>query len=561
MASAEVTASRSATTVTTGPGLQRASPARRRASRAPPGRARRCSSITEVTPSRCTRASEERADRCVRHVRGRRCPCARREVCPAGTGNPCCIRSVRVPRMDQRLLDDLLDWLRIPSISTGGGEPADLERAAAWVARARRRRRRRGGACVATERQPAGRRRAARRARGRADRAHLRPLRRAVRRRPGGVDDARRSSPTCATGASTRAARPTTRATSCRCCTSPASRPRPATLPVNVRVLVEGEEETGGEAVAHWVRADERGADCAIVFDSGMVDEHTPAITIGLRGHGHAAPAGAHRRARPALGRLRRQRAQRPARAAHDARRACVPGADGRLREELLRRRRRRPRRPSATPGRGCRPATRCCAAVGARPAYPGAGAEYYERNGAAAVARDQRHPRRRAPHGRARRGPRERLAAPGAGAERAGRAARRSSASCARRCRPAPSWSSSAELAEPSLFPPDNPAVRAVGAGARAGGRRADRVRAHRRLDPGRRRVRRARHPDRGQRLRPGGRRLPRARRVVPAPRPGPGRRRRATSSTRRSPRSERGLRERCAARRGAYCRIEGRE
>jgi acetylornithine deacetylase/succinyl-diaminopimelate desuccinylase-like protein len=36
--------------------------------------------------------------------------------------------------MDQRLLDDLLDWLRIPSISTGGGDPADLERAAAWVA-------------------------------------------------------------------------------------------------------------------------------------------------------------------------------------------------------------------------------------------------------------------------------------------------------------------------------------------------------------------------------------------------------------------------------------------
>src|SRR5436190_14910196 len=39
----------------------------------------------------------------------------------------------RVPRMDQRLLDDLLDWLRIPSISTNGGDPADLERAAAWV--------------------------------------------------------------------------------------------------------------------------------------------------------------------------------------------------------------------------------------------------------------------------------------------------------------------------------------------------------------------------------------------------------------------------------------------
>ena len=32
------------------------------------------------------------------------------------------------------------------------------------------------------------------------------------------------------------------------------------------------------------MRDDERGADCAIVFDSGMEDVHTPAITIGLRG-------------------------------------------------------------------------------------------------------------------------------------------------------------------------------------------------------------------------------------------------------------------------------------
>ena len=55
-------------------------------------------------------------------------------------------------------------------------------------------------------------------------------------------------------------------------------------LPVHVRVLVEGEEEAGGESVEQWVRADERGADCAIVFDSGMEDVHTPAITLGLRG-------------------------------------------------------------------------------------------------------------------------------------------------------------------------------------------------------------------------------------------------------------------------------------
>ena len=55
-------------------------------------------------------------------------------------------------------------------------------------------------------------------------------------------------------------------------------------LPVNVRVLVEGEEEVGGASVAEWVRNDQRGADCAIVFDCAMENPSTPAITVGLRG-------------------------------------------------------------------------------------------------------------------------------------------------------------------------------------------------------------------------------------------------------------------------------------
>ena len=59
---------------------------------------------------------------------------------------------------------------------------------------------------------------------------------------------------------------------------------RAGTLPVNVRVLVEGEEEAGGEAVSRWLAADERGADCALVFDAGPADERTPAIVVGLRG-------------------------------------------------------------------------------------------------------------------------------------------------------------------------------------------------------------------------------------------------------------------------------------
>jgi acetylornithine deacetylase/succinyl-diaminopimelate desuccinylase-like protein len=55
-------------------------------------------------------------------------------------------------------------------------------------------------------------------------------------------------------------------------------------LPVNVRVLIEGEEEAGSDQVMDWIAADERGADAAIVFDSAMADAKTPAITTACRG-------------------------------------------------------------------------------------------------------------------------------------------------------------------------------------------------------------------------------------------------------------------------------------
>src|SRR4051794_886557 len=55
-------------------------------------------------------------------------------------------------------------------------------------------------------------------------------------------------------------------------------------LPVNVRVLIEGEEEVGSEQVMKWIARDEAGADAAIVFDADMVDETWPAITTTCRG-------------------------------------------------------------------------------------------------------------------------------------------------------------------------------------------------------------------------------------------------------------------------------------
>ena len=55
-------------------------------------------------------------------------------------------------------------------------------------------------------------------------------------------------------------------------------------LPVNLRFACDGEEEIGGHAVVDWLAQDERGADAAVVFDSGMVERGVPGFNIAVRG-------------------------------------------------------------------------------------------------------------------------------------------------------------------------------------------------------------------------------------------------------------------------------------
>ncbi len=58
------------------------------------------------------------------------------------------------------------------------------------------------------------------------------------------------------------------------------------TLPVNVRVVLEGEEEVGGEGIAAFVRehADDLSADVALVSDTEMFAPDLPTLCVGLRG-------------------------------------------------------------------------------------------------------------------------------------------------------------------------------------------------------------------------------------------------------------------------------------
>lgn len=55
-------------------------------------------------------------------------------------------------------------------------------------------------------------------------------------------------------------------------------------LPVNVRFCCDGEEETGGHSIVEYLEQDERGADAAIIFDSGMIQRDLPAFNVATRG-------------------------------------------------------------------------------------------------------------------------------------------------------------------------------------------------------------------------------------------------------------------------------------
>jgi acetylornithine deacetylase/succinyl-diaminopimelate desuccinylase-like protein len=57
-------------------------------------------------------------------------------------------------------------------------------------------------------------------------------------------------------------------------------------LPVNVRVIVEGEEEVGGEGIANFVRTQgaHLKADCALISDTEMFAPDLPTLCVGLRG-------------------------------------------------------------------------------------------------------------------------------------------------------------------------------------------------------------------------------------------------------------------------------------
>ena len=281
--------------------------------------------------------------------------------------------------MTDPLLDELIDWLRIPSISTGAPDPDGLRRAAEWVVD---RVRAAGGECEVLETSgnplAVGELRAARPGAptvliyGHYDVQSIGdpaawtspPFEPAVRDgrlyARGSSDDKGNFLPLLHVACEMA---------------------RAGELPVNVRVLVEGEEEAGGESVAEWVRSDDRGADAAIVFDSDMADEGTPAVTVGLRGI-VMAEISVRTGERDLHSGLYGGSVLNAVHVLHAMLAEVVPGPDGRVRAELRAGIEEPPAAERESWAR-LKPGGEVLAEVGGRPVHPGAGAEYYERNGA----------------------------------------------------------------------------------------------------------------------------------------------------------------------------------
>jgi len=105
-------------------------------------------------------------------------------------------------------------------------------------------------------------------------------------------------------------------------------------LPVNVRFLIEGEEEIGSEGLIRYLTEQPPDVDAVIIFDSLMADERTPAINTGVRGV-VMGPVEVRTGTRDLHSGLYGGAVPNATHVLMQVLREVLPGRDGRVREEL----------------------------------------------------------------------------------------------------------------------------------------------------------------------------------------------------------------------------------
>jgi len=152
---------------------------------------------------------------------------------------------------------------------------------------------------------------------------------------------------------------------------------REGELPVNVRFLCDGEEEVIGTSAVEYLATDERGADAAVVFDSGFHRRGVPVFNVATRGlcHFHVRVVSA---ARDLHSGMFGGAALNATHALLEVLAAVVP-REGVLLDEL-RAGATAPTEAELADWRLLSPGADVLAAQGAHPADPAAAAEFYRR-------------------------------------------------------------------------------------------------------------------------------------------------------------------------------------
>jgi acetylornithine deacetylase/succinyl-diaminopimelate desuccinylase-like protein len=281
--------------------------------------------------------------------------------------------------MSAKLLDEVIELVRIPSVSTGGGDPDALRQAAGWLAE---RIDAAGGepALVETGGNPlvVGELHAAR-----ADAPTILIYGHYDVQGPGPLDlwNSDPFDPEVRDGRLYGRGASDDKGNFLPLLHVACELARAGELPVNVRVLVEGEEEAGSLHVNDWILADEQGADCAVVFDSVMADERTPAITASCRGTVFAA-IDVRTGTRDLHSGLFGNPALNAAHVLSSMLESVAPTAEGRLRDEL-RAGVTEPSPEEVASWRRLPPGDRAIAAAGGRPVSEQAARDFYRMTGA----------------------------------------------------------------------------------------------------------------------------------------------------------------------------------